>query len=738
MRSRSSSTHSWGTSGLAAAATPTYLAQLAPSVRAALGDTSTLAALQANVVPLTQAERVTIVRQALILIEQNYAHLPLKRAMHAVDPVQRLKLLLQELEGDPDAYKDSDLAFHNELTDIFTSLRDLHTNYLLPDPYAAMTAFLPFMVEDCYQRGQCTYLVSHIVEGFTHDTFVRGVEIVYWNGTPISRAVQVNAERFAGSNREARHARGVQTLTTRPLRVALPPDEEWVIVGYRALDGKLMELRFDWVVNPMPADLGAAPLDDHRASALIGVDLQQRLVQRARAALFAPHAKESGEKAAAKLERGQSLGKLESRMPEVIQARSVATKSGTFGYVRIRTFDAEPAAMVNEFVRLVSALPKRGLIIDVRGNGGGVIRSGEYLLQLLTPKSIEPEPVQFINTSLNLQICDRNGRDSAFADLSPWTDSMRQALQTGSTFSAGFPISEPAMCNVIGQRYFGPVVLITDALCYSTTDIFSAGFQDHEIGPVLGTAKNTGAGGANVWEQDFLVQAAFAGDGSPYEPLPQGAGMRVAMRRSLRVGKRSGTPVEDLGVVPDQVHQLTRADILEDNVDLRNAAGALLSKLPVRELRVRLVRAKGLRARLGVSARGIDRLDVYVEQRPLRSIEPVGRSMEVDVEVRAPATDVVELRGFSNGELVARFRVSWREIAHAAGLGAKSTRAAKANAKSNSKSHAKTKSRSSTAATDDAEPFGGWALEQGSSRQKSTARKKPAAKSRRARTRSRV
>lgn len=35
-----------------------------------------------------------------------------------------------------------------QMTEIFTSIRDLHTNYLLPAPFNGMTAFLPFMVED--------------------------------------------------------------------------------------------------------------------------------------------------------------------------------------------------------------------------------------------------------------------------------------------------------------------------------------------------------------------------------------------------------------------------------------------------------------------------------------------------------------------------------------------------------------------------------------------------------------
>ena len=42
------------------------------------------------------------------------------------------------------------------------------------------------------------------------------------------------------------------------------------------------------------------------------------------------------------------------------------------------------------------------------------------------------------------------------------------------TDKAGHPITDPAACNFIGQRYYGPVVLVTNALCYSATDIFTA------------------------------------------------------------------------------------------------------------------------------------------------------------------------------------------------------------------------------------------------------------------------
>lgn len=55
---------------------------------------------------------------------------------------------------------------------------------------------------------------------------------------------------------------------------------------------------------------------------------------------------------------------------------------------------------------------------------------------------------------------------------------------------------------------------------------------------------------------------------SPYRPLPGGANLRVTIRRTVRVGALSGTPVEDLGVLPDVLHHLTRDDLLHDNTDL--------------------------------------------------------------------------------------------------------------------------------------------------------------------------
>ena len=226
------------------------------------------------------------------------------------------------------------------------------------------------------------------------------------------------------------------------------------------------------------------------------------------------------------------------------------------------------------FVRLLSQgrilrlLPPTGLIIDVRGNGGGNILAGERILQTLTSRKIEPERFHLINTATTLELRESSPLGLG---LKPWAPSIGLAVETGEIYPQGFTLEPPELANQVGQQYQGPVVLVIDALCYSTTDIFSAGFQDHQIGKILVTCRHTGAGGANVWEYNLVRQALP----QHFPALPKGTTFRVAIRRTTRVGPRSGVPVEDLGVEPDAFHPTTRADLLQGNVDLIARAASL-------------------------------------------------------------------------------------------------------------------------------------------------------------------
>jgi C-terminal processing protease CtpA/Prc len=625
-----------------------------------------------------------LVEQAIKLLEGFYVHLPLKRAMHGVDPLQRLRLLQRRLPQ-----LTSEIAFHHEMTEIFTSVRDLHTNYILPSHFSAMTAFLPFRIEACFDNGQRKYIVANTIQGFSHASFVPGVELTYWNGVPIDRAVEIAASYHAGSNPAARHARGVAGLTKRAMNMAPPPDEEWVVIGYKDLAGNPLEFRADWTIMGLPPEADAVSPDAAtEVAAAFGLDLEGDTFRRINKVLFAQHvirakvqlegvrqtarmarmtaragADESveGADAAESVAVSAAVQGTDSVMPDVFAAKVVTAGARSFAYVRIYTFNVgSDVLFVNEFLRLIElpGMPKDGLIIDVRGNGGGLIWAGERLLQLLTPRTIEPCRLQFINTALNAKLCQK------VAGLKDWEPSVSRAVETGATFSAGFPITAPERCNDIGQRYYGPILLITDARCYSTTDIFAAGFQDHEIGPILGTDDNTGAGGANVWTLE-QIRNFFAANGvapPPLESLPKGSAMRVAIRRTLRVGKEAGTELEDLGVQPSDQHQLTPDDILHDNPDLIKSAAKLLEGLGGRKFDVTGARG-AQKLKLTLQTGGIEYIDVYIDGRPRHSRNLAAGTVEFELPENAEfalSQNLVniELRGYAANKLVCYRRLS--------------------------------------------------------------------------------
>ncbi len=101
---------------------------------------------------LDRAARLAIVRQATLLLEQAYVHLRFKEAHHAVAPIQKLRLLAHRIERQSEHALDDEIAFHNALTRIFCSVRDLHTVYVLPDPFQRYRAVLPFLVEEYFDQ----------------------------------------------------------------------------------------------------------------------------------------------------------------------------------------------------------------------------------------------------------------------------------------------------------------------------------------------------------------------------------------------------------------------------------------------------------------------------------------------------------------------------------------------------------------------------------------------------------
>jgi hypothetical protein len=103
---------------------------------------------------LAPAERLRLIDGIERVLEGVYTHLPLKRARYGFDPVQRLRILRSQIR------ELSDDAFHLELADVITRLRDAHTMYTGPKSLESKVAALPVPGGDD-RLGECAHLRGH-------------------------------------------------------------------------------------------------------------------------------------------------------------------------------------------------------------------------------------------------------------------------------------------------------------------------------------------------------------------------------------------------------------------------------------------------------------------------------------------------------------------------------------------------------------------------------------------------
>lgn len=485
-------------------------------------------------------EKLFLARQWEVLLDRYYVHLPLKERMLGVRPVDEARRLQEDVGRYPD-----DASFMEALLRLSTGLRDFHTMIDSPEPWSKLTAFLPFELHEYFDAsGAAHYVVGGLEPGADlGGDFVRGVEVTHWNGEPMAHALHRLASSTAGANPPARWRRALESLTWRILKYGPPPEEDVVSLTYLGKKGPV-DLKLPWLVR----EVGA------RGPSEAGREVSPLPFRRLRAEPFTPGPEWRGD----------------SRFPESLSFRSVETRGGRFGHLRIAHFmigDVE--GFVREAERILRMLPETGLILDVRGNPGGSITAAERLLQFFTSRRIEPASFSLRCTDATLELSE------AGEEWSAWRPSLQRGVASGELYSQGFPLTPVEQANETGRIYRGPVVLLCDALSYSATELFIAGFEDHRLGKIIGLDVQTGGGGSNMYGHQQLVRARVPG--GPLKPLPRGAAMRVALLRATRAGDKRGVSLEGSGVEFDAPYRPTRDDVLHGDVDLLNRAGLLLA-----------------------------------------------------------------------------------------------------------------------------------------------------------------
>ena len=560
-----------------------------------------------------------VVQTFITIIEGLYAHLPGKRARYGHDPVQRLRSLQQRLDAIDEG------EFHRSIAEIVTDLRDAHTRYIGPGSLQKQVAFLPVLIERYTEDGIDHYVVSKIFtenrsdeQYFASSGFEEGVEITHWNGVPIDRAVERYARLETGGRPDARKARALETLTFRPLRYALLPDEEWIVVSFLAGNQSRNEVRLNWRYAEEEDTPKVATTDGAAQLAYAGDPLAET-VRRIKKMLFATekwYEADKGElpELETSIAANRDQGKwFTGKFQDAVAARVVTVPGlGEFGLLRIWSFDLrDDDAFIDEVIELLGALPRTGLIIDLRGNPGGLIWAAERLLQLFSPNPVEPSRFSMLATDLSRSMAEaRQNRGR----LAAWRRSLNSAVVSGELYSRAVPLTPPERCNDIGQKYPGPVVGVVDANTYSAGDLFAAGLVDNRIGTLVSVDRATGAGGANVWYSRNVMQA-LDGTGSVPGTLPHGIDYTIAFRRALRIGDFAGTGIEDVGIPGSMQRPLPRRDLIDDNADLLAFCGQLLATEPFTDLVPELAGST-----LKIETTHLDRVDVYVDGHPRVSL----------------------------------------------------------------------------------------------------------------------
>lgn len=233
---------------------------------------------------------------------------------------------------------------------------------------------------------------------------------------------------------------------------------------------------------------------------------------------------------------------------------------GAVGYLRIPAMTDDPDDLDELEAALHSFRDTKGLVIDVRGNGGGSRDALRRLLPYLMPADAPPVvtnvaaarliPVANVKQGLladrGLHPADWKGFDAAQRGaigsfLKTFKPSWRLPPRKFSPFH--FLVQHHAD-NPKAYHYDQKVVVLIDRGCYSATDIFAAAFAVLPQVTLVGETTMGGSGRARGYE------------------LPN-SGLRLQLS-SMASFRPDGVLFEGVGVVPDVALIATPRDLIGD------------------------------------------------------------------------------------------------------------------------------------------------------------------------------
>lgn len=424
-----------------------------------------------------------------------------------------------------------------------------------------------------------------------------GDELVEFDGRPVDEVVQQLRKEIGDSNPETDQSLAEIALTDRAgIRGDTVPKGTIVITVRSASTGKLKSYQLIWDYFPEKIKsgmFGNNPMDDHLS---LGTLKNKKFMNQqmtspiafdlgfARSKLHDDDEEEEEELTDEETYDTNAMGLKKSFIPTLgptiweNEYKSVFhayiflnSDNRPIGYIRIPHFVLPTDKAVEEFARVISFMESNteGLVIDEVNNFGGNVFLLYSLISMLsdrplhTPKhriSITQQEVAESYTTL-LELRNINSNEdvkNAFGTSFYGYVLNYQTIQFLRNFAqfiideweAGRRLTTPIYLWGVDQvnphqtvNYTQPILVLVNELDFSGGDFFPAILQDNKRAVIFGT-KTAGAGGFI----DFQSQVNRFG--LAYVRLTGSIAERLNFE-----------PIENLGVTPDIVYQLTEEDI---------------------------------------------------------------------------------------------------------------------------------------------------------------------------------
>lgn len=263
-------------------------------------------------------------------------------------------------------------------------------------------------------------------------------------------------------------------------------------------------------------------------------------------------------------------GEIDAKKLDGIEPREVAEG---IGYIRIASMRSDLKTLMNLRRALDAFSTARGLIFDVRGNGGGT----RDVLNMIAPRLLaSDESVRIVNFAAvrlhpeNPGVSSLEDRFLRTPDDPSWRPEEREVVRrTIDSFSPEWspPEGEFTPWNLLALRpgedeetpfMSMPVVVLMDGGCFSATDVFLSALQGRPRITLLGTP----SGGGSGWPQRVR--------------LPDSR-LNIFMSSSASF-RADGTLFEGRGVLPDVIVETTPSDLIGKTDTQLDAALDLLRR----------------------------------------------------------------------------------------------------------------------------------------------------------------